>query len=427
MSAISVSHLYKVFGRRPERGVTALQQGRSRAEIKEELGLTAAVVDVDFEIEPGEIFVVMGLSGSGKSTLIRMVNGLLTPTDGDVTLGDVNVTRAKGEELRRVRREKVSMVFQHFALLPHRTVGENAAYALEVQGVNRADRHRKAEEALEMVDLGGWGGYRPDELSGGMRQRVGLARALAAGSDILLMDEAFSALDPLIRRGMQDQLVDLQNRLDKTILFITHDLNEAMRLGDRIAMMRDGRIEQIGTAQEILNDPVNNYVASFVQDVDRSRVLTAADVLESPPAVIGRDSGPLAAQKLMREGQMRWLVVQGRDRRLVGMVEEGAVAQAVSERSESLPIIGPDQLAVAAPDTLLADMYTSASQNQGPVVVLDEQERVLGTVPLVTLLAAGGNPEVEPPAEDSPTTDGGGDTDPHEIYRPAQSETEEAR
>lgn len=424
MSTISVSHLYKIFGRRPERGVQALEQGRSRDEIKEQLGLTGAVVDADFDVDSGEIFVVMGLSGSGKSTLIRMVNGLLEPTSGDVTIGDVNVTRAKGEKLRRVRREKVSMVFQHFALLPHRTVGENVAYALEVQGVNRTDRQRRADEALEMVDLGGWGGYKPNELSGGMRQRVGLARALAAGTDILLMDEAFSALDPLIRRGMQDQLVELQSKLDKTILFITHDLNEAMRLGDRIAMMRDGAIEQIGTAQEILNEPVNNYVATFVQDVDRSRVLTAADVMEPPPAVLGRDAGPLAAQKLMREGQMRWIVVQGRDRRLLGLAEENAVARAVRERSGTLPITDPAHVSVAASDALLADMYTTAAQNQGPIVVLDEQERVVGTVPLVTLLAAGGNP-----VTDEPTTPigAGEDADPGTPHGPEQTETEESR
>ena len=206
MASISANNVYKVFGRRPERGVQALEQGSTREDLHE-MGLTAAVIDASFEVEPGEIFVVMGLSGSGKSTLIRMVNGLLQPTAGAVHIGDTNVSTAKGERLRRVRRDNVSMVFQHFALLPHRTVGENAAYALEVQGVNRADREARAAEALKMVDLGGWGGYKPDELSGGMRQRVGLARALASGTDIMLMDEAFSALDPLIRREMQDKLV----------------------------------------------------------------------------------------------------------------------------------------------------------------------------------------------------------------------------
>lgn len=405
MSSITATDLYKVFGRRPERGVKALQEGSSREDLRK-IGVTAAVIDASFSVEPGEIFVVMGLSGSGKSTLIRMVNGLLQPTSGEVVIGDTNVTRAKGEDLRRVRRERVSMVFQHFALLQHRTVGENAAYALEVQGVNRSDRERRAEEALRMVDLGGWGGSKPDELSGGMRQRVGLARALAAGTDIMLMDEAFSALDPLIRREMQDKLVELQSELGKTVLFITHDLNEAMRLGDRIAMMRDGRIEQIGTAEQILNDPANNYVAQFVQDVDRSRVITAESVMEPPPALIGQTQGPLTAQKLMRETQTPWLAVVDRERRVVGMLWEGDVAAAVRDRREKLPLIPRSEVATASPDTFLADMFRGASVATSPVLVIDDQDKLLGTVPHATLLAASAStPEVQALAasEDEPT------------------------
>ena len=240
---ISAEGLYKVFGRRPERGVRELRSGRSREDLRAQ-GLTAAVIDASFSVDPGEIFVVMGLSGSGKSTLIRMVNGLLPATDGEIRIGEEVLSKMSPAQVRDVRRRRISMVFQNFALLPHRTVGENAAYGLEVSGVSRSEREAKAEEALSLVGLAGWGGYKPSALSGGMQQRVGLARALAAGTDIMLMDEAFSALDPLIRRDMQDQLVDLQQRLEKTILFITHDLNEAMRLGDRIAMMRDGRIVQ---------------------------------------------------------------------------------------------------------------------------------------------------------------------------------------
>src|SRR5690606_25713597 len=249
-AVIRAESLYKVFGRRPERAVRRLQAGATREELRRE-GLTPAVIDASFSVDAGEIFVVMGLSGSGKSTLIRMVNGLLEPTSGSVYVGDQDITRLSPAELRQVRRTRISMVFQHFALLPHRTVGGNAAYGLKVQGVNEADRERRAEEALRMVGLGGWADSLPGELSGGMQQRVGLARALAAGTDVLLMDEAFSALDPLIRREMQDQLIELQHRLDKTILFITHDLNEAMRLGDRIAMMRDGRVVQVGTAAQL--------------------------------------------------------------------------------------------------------------------------------------------------------------------------------
>lgn len=278
MPVIEAHHVYKIFGRRADSALARLRAGETRDDLRAS-GSTAAVIDASFDVEPGEIFVVMGLSGSGKSTLIRMVNGLLTPTAGELVVDGDNVAMLRGRALREVRRKKVSMVFQHFALLPHRTVGENAAYGLKLRWVNKAEREKKAKQALEMVGLGGWENYKPGQLSGGMQQRVGLARALAAGTDVLLMDEAFSALDPLIRREMQDQLVELQRKLGKTILFITHDLNEAMRLGDKIAMMRDGRIEQVGDAMAILNHPASDYVSTFVEDVDRSRVLTAGAIM----------------------------------------------------------------------------------------------------------------------------------------------------
>lgn len=389
MSAITASHLYKIFGRRPERGVAALQGGATRDDLRED-GLTPAVIDAGFEVRPGEIFVVMGLSGSGKSTLIRMVNGLLEPTAGDLLIGDRNITHLSPQDLRRVRRDKISMVFQHFALLPHRSVGENAAYALEIQGISRSEREQRAEKALSMVGLGGWGSSMPGELSGGMRQRVGLARALASGTDVMLMDEAFSALDPLIRREMQDQLIELQQELDKTILFITHDLNEAMRLGDRIAMMRDGRIEQIGTAEQILNDPANNYVAEFVQDVDRTRVLTAANVMEPPVAVLGADQGPQSAHKLMRENQTSTVLVLARNRTLRGIAREDEVARAVRAGSTSLPMIPAAEVGMVRQDDLLVDLFTIATRHS-LLVVTDERERVVGLIPRVTLLAALGN------------------------------------
>lgn len=389
MSAITASHLYKIFGRRPERGVAALQGGATRDDLRED-GLTPAVIDAGFEVRPGEIFVVMGLSGSGKSTLIRMVNGLLEPTAGDLLIGDRNITHLSPQDLRRVRRDKISMVFQHFALLPHRSVGENAAYALEIQGISRSEREQRAEKALSMVGLGGWGSSMPGELSGGMRQRVGLARALASGTDVMLMDEAFSALDPLIRREMQDQLIELQQELDKTILFITHDLNEAMRLGDRIAMMRDGRIEQIGTAEQILNDPANNYVAEFVQDVDRTRVLTAANVMEPPVAVLGADQGPQSAHKLMRENQTSTVLVLARNRTLRGIAREDEVARAVRAGSTSLPMIPAAEVGMVRQDDLLVDLFTIATRHS-LLVVTDERDRVVGLIPRVTLLAALGN------------------------------------
>lgn len=277
MTAVRAEHLYKVFGKKPGEVIRKLEAGADRSELTD-LG-TAAVIDVNFEVEEGEIFVVMGLSGSGKSTLIRMINGLWKATAGSVEVMGKNIAELDGKSLRDLRAKHVSMVFQHFALLPHRSVRENAAYALEIQGTPKAERLAKADEWLAKVGLDGWGDQLPGQLSGGMQQRVGLARALAAETDILLMDEAFSALDPLIRTEMQDQLIELQQDLKKTIIFISHDLNEAMKLGDRIAIMRDGRVAQIGTANEILTNPADAYVADFIADVDRSRVLTAAEIM----------------------------------------------------------------------------------------------------------------------------------------------------
>ncbi|MDF1602869.1 glycine betaine/L-proline ABC transporter ATP-binding protein [Nocardioides sp. YIM 152315] len=413
MPLIEAHEIHKVFGRRPERAVERLRRGEDREALRAD-GYTAAVIDASFEVEQGQIFVVMGLSGSGKSTLIRMVNGLLAPTAGRIEVAGRSVADLGSAGLRQLRREQVSMVFQHFALLPHRTVGENAAYGLKVQGLNRADRQRRAEEALELVGLGGWGGSLPGELSGGMRQRVGLARALAAGTEVLLMDEAFSALDPLIRREMQDQLVELQHRLDKTILFITHDLNEAMRLGDRVAMMRDGRIVQVGTAEEILNDPANDYVAQFVQDVDRTRVLTASSVMEPPVAVLGRSQGPRAAHKLMREHQVGSLMVVDRDRRLHGVVTEDDAADAVRRGVDDLADVTRPAVSTG-PDTAVADLFAAAADSPVPIAVIGDGDRLLGVIPRVTLLSAlgaGTSSEVVnvPPEPDDPSS-----TEPVEV------------
>jgi len=386
--AVEAKNLFKVFGRNPKDAVRRLSAGQSRAEVTD--SGTAAVIDASFRVEPGEIFVVMGLSGSGKSTIIRMLNGLLPPTAGEVLVNGRNVTTASSSELRDIRRTSVSMVFQHFALLPHLTVLDNAAYALEIQGVGKAERRRRAREILEKVGLGDRAEAMPDELSGGMRQRVGLARALTAGSDILLMDEAFSALDPLIRREMQEQLVELQRELGRTIIFITHDLNEAMFLGDRIAVMRDGRIVQNGTPEEILTDPANDYVAQFVQDVDRARVLTASAVMEPPTLTTPVSAGVRGALRVLRS-QQAGAVFAIENRRLVGVVIDRAVIRAVKSGQGDLRQIVDTTVATVGPDDLLVDIVERAVEAAVPLAVVDENRRLLGVIPRVTLLAALGN------------------------------------
>ncbi len=385
-TALSVRDVYKVFGRRPVEAIRRLEQGASRDDVKP-LG-TAAVIDASFDVKQGEIFVVMGLSGSGKSTLIRMLNGLWKPTSGHVLLGGTDLAQADAKQMRALRRKHVSMVFQHFALLPHRTVLDNAAYPLEIQGVGKAERREKARTALGLVGLGGWEDSLPSQLSGGMRQRVGLARALAADTDVLLMDEAFSALDPLIRREMQEQLLELQQTLGKTIVFITHDLNEAMHLGDRIAVMRDGRIVQIGTAEQILSDPANDYVAQFVADVDRTRVLTASSVMVRPAVVVPLSGGPRQASRTMREAQVSAAYVVDRQRRLQGVVRDEDAVAALKEGQDSLDGLVRQGVAPVSPDTPLAEVFAPAAESPLPVAVTDEQGRLVGVVPRVTLLEA---------------------------------------
>jgi glycine betaine/proline transport system ATP-binding protein len=340
---LEADHLYKVFGRRQQDAVQRLRNGADREELRAD-GTTAAVIDASFTVDEGRIFVVMGLSGSGKSTLLRMLNGLLEPTAGHVRFDGQDLTGLGARELREVRSKKISMVFQHFALFPHRSVLDNAAYGLAVQGVPRAEREKRAAEALELCGLAGWEKSWPDELSGGMQQRVGLARALATDADLLLMDESFSALDPLIRRDMQDQLLTLQRTLRKTIVFITHDLNEAMRLGDRIAVMRDGRIVQNGTAEDILLRPANDYVASFIKDVDRSRVLTAAAVMDTEP--------------------------------------NGDEADCDCE--------------TATPETPFAELCAISARLTHPVAVLDERRTLVGVVPRQRLVGLIGDQEGAP-------------------------------
>ncbi|GAB2508220.1 glycine betaine/L-proline ABC transporter ATP-binding protein [Microbacterium petrolearium] len=405
--ALRAEGLYKVFGRRPQEAVERLRSGTPREQLGG--GTTAAVIDASFEVRRGEIFVVMGLSGSGKSTLIRMLNGLHDATAGTIRIGDDELTGVSPSRLRQIRRERVSMVFQHFALLPHRTVADNVAYPLELRGVARDERLAKAREILGLVGLAGWGDKLPSELSGGMKQRVGIARALAADSDILLMDEAFSALDPLIRREMQDQLLELQASLGKTIIFITHDLNEAMYLGDRIAVMRDGRIVQIGTPEDILTDPANDYVEQFVQDVDRARVLTASAVMERPRPVVAESAGPRTALRTMRDAQAAAAYVVDRDRRLVGTVEDRDAIKLLRRGESSLAGIIKHDAVTVDEDAVLMDLFVPAVESKLPVAVTNAAGRLLGVIPRVTLLAAlgpgpGATEEITLPHPPVPTT-----------------------
>jgi glycine betaine/proline transport system ATP-binding protein len=408
VTALRAEGVYKIFGRRPGEAVRRLRDGATRDEVRP--WGTAAVIDVDLEIATGETFVVMGLSGSGKSTLIRMLNGLWRPTEGRVLLGDDDLARVDDRRLRELRRRRVSMVFQHFALLPHRTVLENAAYPLAIQGVTAAEQRRRAGEALELVGLSAWADSLPAQLSGGMRQRVGLARALAADTDVLLMDEAFSALDPLIRREMQDQLLDLQQQLGKTIVFITHDLNEAMYLGDRIAVMRDGRVVQVGTGEQVLSEPADEYVAQFVADVDRSRVLTAGSVMRPPKVTVQVTAGPRQVLRTLREHQVSAAYVLDRRRVLQGVVRDAAVVDALRTGATALQDAIESGLTTVGPTTPLSDVFAPAAESPLPVPVVDDASRLVGVIPRVTLLEAMAPsevvaPEAAPPGPDPSTAD----------------------
>ena len=316
---IEARNLYKVFGPDPDRAVALLKEGRSKEEILAETGMTVGVQDCNFKVEQGEIFVVMGLSGSGKSTLVRMLNRLILPTSGQVLIDGEDIVSADDEALRQVRLRKIAMVFQHFALFPHKSVVDNVAFGLKAQGVDRATRREKALAALDQVGLAQWADSRTDALSGGMQQRVGLARGLAVDPEVLLMDEPFSALDPLIRRDMQNELLQLQKKLHKTIVFITHDLNEALILGDQIAIMRGGRFVQVGTAEEIVGRPADDYVAAFTQDIDRSRVFSAEAVMTEPhPLDLATDTAQSALERMERLGRDALYALDGG--RIAGVV-----------------------------------------------------------------------------------------------------------
>ena len=376
---IRVRNLTKVFGQNPEKALELHRKGRSKQEILEETGSTLALTNVSFDVMPGETFVLMGLSGSGKSTLLRCINRLIKPTKGEIRIDGEEIVGMDQEELRMIRRRKLGMIFQSFALLPHRTVLDNVAFGLEIQGVPVEERHKKAEEVLQMVGLGGYGASMPGELSGGMKQRGGLARALTSDPDVLLMDEAFSALDPLIRRDMQDELLDLQQRLEKTIIFVTHDLDEALKLGDRIALMKDGAIVQVGTPEEILTNPENAYVEKFVADVDLTRVYSASDVMRRPEPVARCTAGPRVALHLMEEHDIGSVFVVDRERRLKGLVTLEDTLKAV-RAGRGLGEIITTEVPTVALDTPLTDIISLIAGSPYPVAVVDDESRLRGLV-----------------------------------------------
>lgn len=372
MSKIKVENLTKIFGKKPKKALELLKKNTSKDDILKQTGMTVGVNQASFEVQDGETFVIMGLSGSGKSTLVRLLNRLIEPTTGSVWIDGVDLSVMGEKELRDVRRKKLSMVFQNFGLFPFRTVLENVEYGLEVQGVDKQERGVKAQTSLELVGLKGYEDKYPRELSGGMQQRVGLARALANDPDVLLMDEAFSALDPLIRKDMQDELLDLQQKMKKTIIFITHDLDEALRIGDRITIMKGGSIVQIGTPEDILTNPENDYVERFVEDVDRSKVFTAGHVMKRPETVNAEKDGPRVALQRMKDTGISNVFVTNRKKELLGVVNAEDVAKAIKENSKLLDILDENVPTVHS-ETPLHDLFDLVSTTQIPVAVVDDK------------------------------------------------------
>lgn len=375
---VEVRNVSKIFGKSPKAALELLKKGRSKKDILNETGQTVGVNKVTFDIFPGEIFVIMGLSGSGKSTLIRMFNRLISPTIGEILLNNEDIMKMSPARLREVRQKNISMVFQNFALFPHKTILENTEYGLEIQKIPTAERREKAISALEVVGLKGYEHQLPSQLSGGMQQRVGLARALASDTDILLMDEAFSALDPLIRKDMQDELLEIQENFKKTIIFITHDLDEALRIGDRIALMKDGSVIQLGTPEQIMMNPANEFVEKFVEDVDLSKVLTASHVMKRPEK-ISVDRGPRVALEIMRKQGYSNIFVVDRKQTLLGALSADQAKEAMEQQksiSETMTIEVP----VVSEDTLLADLLDIMSTSPLPISVIDEKKRLKGII-----------------------------------------------
>lgn len=384
---IRVEHLHKIFGKHALAAQKQLEKGASKDDVYRDTKSVVAVADVSFSVQQGQVFVVMGLSGSGKSTLIRCLNRLIAPTSGHIYIDDEDILQADKKRLRELRRNKLTMVFQHFALFPHMTVGKNVEYGLKIQGMKAAERQQKALQALDQVNLRDWADTLPEKLSGGMQQRVGLARGLAANPEILLMDEPFSALDPLIRREMQQELLSLQHRLHKTIIFITHDLHEALILGDQIAIMKDGRFVQVGNAKQIVTAPADPYVAAFTQDVDRSRVFTLSSIMKKTPTLV-EDSSVDEARSRLAETDANGVYVLNANKAPVGLL----LSKDLNGRQDSdLSTLMRTDFPTGKLTTPLIETYGRCAAGL-PIAVIDDHGRLCGTVnPLevFTELAAG--------------------------------------
>lgn len=385
---LEVKSLYKVFGETPDEAFALIDKGLNKDQIFEQTGLTVGVKDVSLSINEGEIFVIMGLSGSGKSTLVRLLNRLIEPTRGSVLLKGNDIAKISDQELRKVRRQNISMVFQNFALMPHMTVIENAAFGLELAGVDETQRHESARAALERVGLDAYCDSYPDELSGGMKQRVGLARALTNDPDILLMDEAFSALDPLIRTEMQDELIRLQNDDKRTIVFISHDLDEAMRIGDRIAIMQDGVVVQVGTPDDILHNPANDYVSSFFRGVNVASVFSAKDIARKKPAAMFKkhdNDGPAAAMQMLMDNDREYGIVVDRTNKYTGIVSLDSLESAQREQRSLSSALLRDTITIA-PDVSVGELIGKVAEVPYSVPVVDEEGRYYGVITKSRLL-----------------------------------------
>ena len=381
MALISVKNIYKIFGPHPKKALALLEKGTTKSDILKHTGCTVAINEANFDIEKGETFVIMGLSGSGKSTMIRCLNRLIEPTKGEIYIDKTDILQMNKEELRSIRRHKMSMVFQHFGLLPHRSVVANVEFGLEVSGVEKNIRREKALQTIELVGLHGFENSKISELSGGMQQRVGLARALANEPEILLMDEAFSALDPLIRAQMQDELIELQAKMHKTIIFITHDLDEALKLGDRIAILgQEGRIRQIGTPEEILSDPADDYIESFIQSVDKTKIITVQAIIRRHPTIIHPKDGPGTALRLMEKNNIDFIFVTDYNRQLQGLITVDEVAELVKKHVKDIHSIIKKDIYTTSKDTAISDLLGTAISSKYPIAVINEDNVYLGVV-----------------------------------------------